>query len=359
MNTKKKVALILLIAVLAVPTGYLALQFWNVVTYHEYRKGLIVQVRLTGLVHVIDSLAIDNGYFPCYLTFSNPTTEALTLNKLYVNYWDGTQRWQQYLVASGDTPSETLTPGTTNILLNLEFNPDYAGDVLLVQQPVWEINYSPKLGPTAYAMRANVENWTIQTEGPFYAWDIDETESTITAYMASTVGLWAIPFEILAAATIFRSRKEEGAALLQYKVLSVIYGLQGFGFIVAPFWGAVVSFLIPRLPPQDFYYSSFAGAFVALLLFAFALSISMVFFLTAYGSLRKRGWAKKLAFSLSLPSLLTWSYVEFHLVRAWFFEGLSTMYYLSLIFLFLTLVIANAIVVSVLIRQYMITRQAR
>jgi len=42
MNTKKKVALILLIAVLAVPTGYVALQFWKVIVYHEYRKGLIV-----------------------------------------------------------------------------------------------------------------------------------------------------------------------------------------------------------------------------------------------------------------------------------------------------------------------------
>jgi len=278
---------------------------------------------------------------------------------LYVNYWDGTQRWQQYLIASGDTTSENLAPGTSNILLNLEFNPDYASDVLLVQQPMWEIHYSPKLGPTAYAMRANVENWTIQTEGPFYARDIDETESTITAYMASIVALWATPFEILAAATIFRSRKEEGAALLQDKVLSIIYGLQGIGFIVAPFWGGVVSFLIPPLPPQDFYYSSFAGAFAALLLLALAFAISLVFFLTAYGSLRRRGWAKKLTFSLSLPSLLIWSYVEFHLVRAWFFEGLSTMYYLSLIFLFLTLAVANAIVVCVLVWRYMSTRQTR
>jgi len=357
MNTK--VALLLLIVVLAVPTSYFALQFWNVVAFQEHRKEVVVQVRLIDLSYVVDSISIARGNFTCSLTFNNPASEKLTLNKLYVSYWEGSLRWQQYLVASGSKASENIDSGITNIALNMGFNPEFTGDVLLVQQPVWDISYTPKLGPTAYRMSASVENSTIRTAGPFYAIEIDETESTLTAYMMSVIDVWAISFEIVAVAIIFQGRKAEEAERAQSRMLASIFGLQGLGFLIAPFWGGVVNSLIPPLPPQDFYYSSFAGAFAALLLLALAFSISMVFFLTAYGSLKRRGWTKKLAFILSLPSLLIWSYVEFHLVRAWFFEGLSTIYYLSLIFLFLVLAVANAIAVCVLVWRYRITRQAR
>jgi len=358
MSRNRKVALVLMIAVLAVPTSYFALQFWNVVAYHEYRKGLIVQARLIELKYVIDSSAIEKGYFTCNLTFSNPTPETLTLNVLYVDCWESPLRWRQYLIAFGEgITDENLSPGTTQVLVRLDFNPDYTDDVLLVQQPIWDISFSPKLRPTAYTMKATVQNSTIQTEGPSYAWGIDETESTLVTYMVSIVALWAIPSEILAAVIIFQGRKAEGAALLHDKMLSIIYCTQGFGFIVASLWGTIFKVLIPPLPPPDFYYSSFASAFAAVFLFVFALSISAVFFLAAYGYLRKRDWAKKVAFPLSLLSLFVWSYVEFHLLTAWFFEGLSTMYYLSLIFLTLGLALANAIAVYVLVWRGMFSRR--
>lgn len=360
MSTKKKVAFVIVIAVLAVPTGYFALQFWDVAVYHGYRKGIIVQVRLIDLQHVVDSLAIEKGYFTCNLTFSNPTHETLNLRVLYVNYWGSPLRWRQFLIASGGGKTDdNINPGTTRISLKLEFSPDYAGNVLLVQQPLLDVSYSLKLGATAYAMRATVQNSTIQTEGPFYARGVDVTESTLTTYLLSIIAVWAIPFEIFAVAIIIQGRKAEEAALSHDKMLAVIYSLQCLVFIAAPFWGTIINFLIPPLPPPDFYYSSFAAGFAALLLFALALSISVVFFVTAYGFIRNRGWARKVAFPLSFLSILVWSYAEFHLVRAWFFEGLSTMYYLSLIFSILALAVANAIAVYVLVWRYLISRQAR
>lgn len=186
-----------------------------------------------------------------------------------------------------------------------------------------------------------------------------QTESELTAYMMSIIDIWAIPLEILALATIVQGRKVEGASRLHDRMFGIIYALQGLGFFAAPFWGAIINFLIPPPPSPAFYYSSIAAGLADLLLLAIAFSISMVFFLAAYGSLRKRGWAKKVAFPLSLLSLFVWSYVEFHLLRAWFFEGLSNTYYISLIFLILALAIANAMAVCVLVWRYIITRQAR
>ena len=359
MNTQKKVAFVIVIAVLAVPTGYFALQFWDVVVYHEYRKEVIIQVRLIDLQYEVNSLAIQKGYFTCNLTFSNPTRETLNLRAFYVSYWEGSSRWRQFLIASGRAETdEKINPDTTQISLELEFSPDYAGNVLLVQQPLLDVGYSSKLGPTAYAMKATVQNSTIQTEGPFYAWGIDETESMLTTYLISIIALWAIPFEILAVAMIIQGRKTENPVLL-HRILAIVYGLQGLGLIAAPFWGAIIDFLIPPLPPPDFYYSSIAGALGALFSLVFAFSISMVFFVTAYGLIRKRSWAKKAAFPISFLSVLVWSYGEFHLVRAWFFEGLATMYYLSLIFSVLALVVANAIAVYVLVWRYAVSRQAK
>jgi len=191
MSTKKKVALIVLIAVIAVPTGYFAVQFWNVVAFHEYRKGLVVQARLIDLQYMLNPFSIENGYFTCYLTFTNPSSETLTLNKLYVNYWESPLRWQQYLIASGVGKTvENISPGTTTISIIMELNPEYTGNILLVQQPLWDVGYTPKLGSTAYAIRAYVQNSTIETEGPFYALEIDETESTLTAYMMSIIDVW-------------------------------------------------------------------------------------------------------------------------------------------------------------------------
>jgi len=186
-----------------------------------------------------------------------------------------------------------------------------------------------------------------------------QTESELTAYMISIIDIWVIPLEILALATIVQGRKVEGASRLHDRMFGIIYALQGLGFFAVPFWGSIINFLIPPPPPPAFYYSSFAAGLADLLLLAIAFSVSAVFFFTSYGSMRKRGWAKKLTFILSLLSLLVWSYVELHLVRAWLFEGLSTLYYLSLIFLILALAVANAIVVCVLVWQYMNTRQAR
>lgn len=360
MSTKKKVAFVSLIAILAVPTCYFAFQFWDVVVYHGYRKEVIVQVRLIDLQYVINSLAIEKGYFTCNLIFNNPTSETLNLRALHVNYWGSPLRWQQYLIASeGGKTDGSILPSTTQVSLQLEFNPDYAGDILLAPESLFDVSYSLKLGPTAYSMRATVQDSTIQTKGPFYAWEIDETESTLTTCLISIIAVWAIPFEILVLAMIIEGRKAEGAALSHDKMLAIIYGLQGIGFIAAPFWGTIINFLIPPLPPPDFYYSSFAAGFAALFSVALALLISMLFFVAAYGFIRNRSWAKKVAFPPSFMSILVWSYTEFHLVRAWFFEQLSTSYHLSLIFLILALAIANAIAVSVLVWRYVISRQAK
>ena len=264
LSPKKKVAFVIMIAVLAVPTVYFALQFCDVAVYHGYRKGVIVQVHLIELLHIVDSLAIEKGYFTCNLTFSNPTNKTLNLRALYVNYWEGPLRWHQYLIASGGGKTdESVNPGTTQISLKMEFNPDYAGNALLAQQPLFDISYYLKLGPTAYSMKAKVQNSTIQTEGLFYARGIDETESTLTTYFVFTIVVWAISSEIFAVAIVIRSRKAEVTALSHDKMLAIIYILQGLGFIAAPFWGTVINFLIPPLPPPDFYYSSFAPGFVS------------------------------------------------------------------------------------------------
>lgn len=241
----------------------------------------------------------------------------------------------------------------------MEFNPDYAGNALLAQQPLFDISYYLKLGPTACSMKAKAQDSTIQTEGPFYAHGIDETESTLTTYFIFTITVWAIPCEIFAVATIIRSRKEEEPALSHDKMLTIIYILQGLGFIATPFWGTVINFLIPPLPPPDFYYSPFAAGFAVLLLIALASAISAVFFVTAYAIVRNKGWAKKVAFLISFLSVIVWSYAEFHLVRGWFFEGLSTMYYLSLILLILALAAANVIVSYVIAWRYVFSRQAK
>jgi hypothetical protein len=186
-----------------------------------------------------------------------------------------------------------------------------------------------------------------------------QTESELTAYMISIIDIWAVPLEILAVARIFQSRKSEGASQSHDKMLAILYALQGFGFFATPFWGGIIIFLIPLPPPSEFYYSSIAVGLADIFITALAFSISAVFFLPAYGYVGKREWAQKVGFTLSLLSIFVWSYVEFHLVRAYFYEGLSTTYYLSLIFLFLALVVANIIAVCVVVWRYMISRQTR
>lgn len=360
MRISKKVAFAILIAVLVIPTTYFALLFLDVVSRHGYRKEAVIQVRLTGIRYVIDSLTVERGSFVCSLTFSNPTHEAVNMRVLYVNLWASSLMWHEYLIASGGSKTDhIIDPGTAQISVELELNSDYTGDVLLAQQVLVEVRYSSKLGPTAYTMRATVQNSTVETEGPFYAWGIDETESALLTYLLSTIAVWTIPLEILASVVILRGRKAESAALSHDKMLSVIYSLQGVGFIAAPLWSDIVNSLIPPLPPPDFYYSSFASAFAGFFLFILGFSVSLVFFVIAYGFLRHRNWAKRIALPLSALFLVAWSYSEVHLIMAWFSGGLLDTYHLSLTFVILALAVANAIVVGVLVWRYMIHRRAK
>jgi len=185
-----------------------------------------------------------------------------------------------------------------------------------------------------------------------------QTEEELIVYVISIIDIWVIPFEILAIAIIIHGRKTEGPPPSHDRMFEIIYALQGFGFFAALFWGSMMTFLIPPPPPPSgYYYVPLAPGILFLILGAIAFSISAVSFLAAYGFLRKRSWAKKVAFSLSLPSMLLWSCLVYGLVRTWLV--FPTMFYLSLIFLVLALAVANAIVVGVLVWRYMTTRQAR
>jgi len=190
-------------------------------------------------------------------------------------------------------------------------------------------------------------NWSVRVQ----------TESELTAYVISIIDIWVITFEILAIAIIIQGRKAEGAPLSHDRMFEIIYALQGFGFFAALFWGLMMTFLIPPPPPSGFRYVPLAPGLLYLILGAIAFSISAVSFLAAYGFLRKRSWAKKVAFSLSLPSMLLWSCLVYGFMRTWLV--FPTMFYLSLIFLVLALAVANAIVVFVLVWRYMIARKAR
>jgi hypothetical protein len=342
-------------------TLFLGFQAWSVVAQSRYSQSLIVQTRLTEIQFVVDSTAIRRGYLTANLTFRNPTTETITLATVETDYYEGVpQNWYgtYALIADGAiNTTQTLSPGDSLFSVRVTLNPYYAGNASLAPNTSWIIKYYPQFGLAACEMIATVRGSSIQTTGPFMGSGYSEPYTTLNMYVFSIINTWAIALEIVAVSLIMRPRAQKAETVPRREthnvMLSIIYGLQGVGFLAAPYYFSFIYALIP-LAPLDPYQIAYGGHGAAgmmgqFLLYALFIA-GLVDLLVAVGLFLRWNWTKNVATAFSAVGILGWLYIAVLLLQpSATMEGL-TVYTLTLAILFVVTAAANGIVVYVLWR---------
>jgi hypothetical protein len=206
-------------------------------------------------------------------------------------------------------------------------------------------------------MIAMVTGSGIQTRGPYMGSSYGEPYTILSTYVLSIIDTWAIALEIVAVFLIIKLGAQKTETVPEREthnvMLSIIYGLQGIGFLAAPYSVSLFYALIP-LAPLDPYQIAYgghgAGAIAAGLLYFGALIAGLVGLFVAAGLFLRWNWTKYAAAAFSALGVFGWLYLDGILLQSSAVQGL-TVYNLVLGILFLATAAANGIVLYIIWRR--------